>query len=90
MPTVDPEDVARAIVASVRTRRAEITVPGYLRLYDLLDALVPEPLFRLGRRLLDDARALTSIDHAARDEYEQRVADQAVVRAIRAAEAERS
>jgi NADP-dependent 3-hydroxy acid dehydrogenase YdfG len=90
MPTVDPEDVARAIVASVRTRRAEIPVPGYLRLFDLVNALVPEPIFRLGRRLLDDARALTTIDHGARDDYEQRVADQAAVRAIRAAEAERS
>jgi NADP-dependent 3-hydroxy acid dehydrogenase YdfG len=90
MPTVDPEDVARAIVGSVRNRRAEITVPGYLRLFDLVDALVPDSVFRLGRRLLDDARALTSIDHDARREYEQRVADQAAVRAIRAAEADRT
>ncbi len=90
LPTVEPEDVARAIVASVRTRRPEIPVPGYLRLFDLVNALVPEPIFRLGRRLLDDARALTAIDLGARDEYEQRVADQAVVRAIRAAEADRS
>jgi NADP-dependent 3-hydroxy acid dehydrogenase YdfG len=90
MPTVDPEQVARAIVASVRTRRAEITVPGYLRLFDLVNAVLPEPLFRLGRRLLDDARALTSLDQDARHEYAQRVADQAAVRAIRKAEADRS
>ena len=90
MPTVDPEDVARAIVASVRTRRAEIPVPGYLRMFDLVNAVLPEPVFRLGRRLLDDARALTSIDHDARAEYEQRVADQAAVRAIRQAEEELS
>jgi hypothetical protein len=90
MPTVDPEDVARAIVRSVYSRRAEIPVPGYLRLFDLVNALVPEPVFRLGRRLLDDARALTSIDHDARAEYEQRVADQAAVRAIRQAEEELS
>lgn len=90
MPIVDPEQVARAIVASVRTRRAEITVPGYLRLFDVVNAVVPEPLFRLGRRLLDDARALTALDHDARHEYEQRVADQAAVRAIRKAESERS
>jgi NADP-dependent 3-hydroxy acid dehydrogenase YdfG len=90
LPTVDPEHVAAAIVASVRTRRAEIPVPGYLRLFDLVDALVPEPLFRLGRRLLDDARALTSVDSDARREYEQRVADQAAIRAIGKAEADRS
>ena len=90
LPTVDPEDVARAIVGSVRSRRAEITVPGYLGIFDLVDALVPEPLFRLVRRMLDDARALTGIDHDARHEYEQRVADQAAVRALRDAEADRN
>lgn len=89
LPTVEPEDVARAIVRSVRTRRAEITVPGYLRLFDVVDALLPDPIVRLARRLLDDARALTSVDHDARREYEQRVADQATVRAIRKAESDR-
>jgi NADP-dependent 3-hydroxy acid dehydrogenase YdfG len=89
LPTVEPEDVARVIVRSVRTRRAEITVPGYLRAFDVVDALLPDPIVRLGRRLLDDARALTSIDHDARREYEQRVADQATVRAIRNAESDR-
>jgi NADP-dependent 3-hydroxy acid dehydrogenase YdfG len=89
MPTVDPEHVARAIVASVRTRRAEIPVPGYLRLFDLVDALVPDPVLRFGRRLLDDRRALTGVDADARREYEQRVADQATIRAIRKAEADR-
>ena len=90
MPTVDPEDVARAIVGSVRTRRAEIPVPGYLRLFDVIDAVVPEPVFRFARRVLDDARALTAIDHDQRAEYEQRVADQAAVRAIKQAEEELS
>jgi NADP-dependent 3-hydroxy acid dehydrogenase YdfG len=89
MPTVDPEHVARAIVGSVRTRRAEITVPSYLRLFDIVDALVPGPLLRLGRRLLDDRRALTGVDADARRAYEQRVADQATIRAIRKAEADR-
>jgi NADP-dependent 3-hydroxy acid dehydrogenase YdfG len=89
MPTVDPEHVARAIVGSVRSRRAEIPVPGYLRLFDLVDALVPAPLLRLGRRLLDDRRALTGVDDEARRDYEQRVADQATIRAIRKAEADR-
>jgi NADP-dependent 3-hydroxy acid dehydrogenase YdfG len=89
MPTVGPEQVARAIVGSVRTRRAEIPVPGYLRLFDLIDVLVPDPLLRLGRRLLDDRRALTGVDPAARRAYEQRVADQAAIRAIRRAEADR-
>jgi NADP-dependent 3-hydroxy acid dehydrogenase YdfG len=89
MPTVDPEQVARAVVGSVRTRRAEVPVPGYLRLFDLVDALVPESLLRLGRRLLDDRRALTGVDEDARRGYEQRVADQAATRAIGKAEADR-
>jgi NADP-dependent 3-hydroxy acid dehydrogenase YdfG len=70
LPTVDPEVVARAIVGSVRNRRAEITVPGYLAGWDLIDAAVPEPVMRLARRLVGDNRALTSIDCATRSEYE--------------------
>jgi NADP-dependent 3-hydroxy acid dehydrogenase YdfG len=89
MPTVEAEQVARAVVASVRTRRAEIPVPAYLRLFDLVDALVPDAVLRLARRLLDDRRALTGIDADARREYQQRVADQATIRAIRKAEADR-
>src|SRR5215213_6473539 len=34
MPTVDADDVARAIVSSVRRRRAEIAVPRYLAGWD--------------------------------------------------------
>ena len=89
MPTVNPDQVARAIVSSVRTRRAEIPVPGYLRLFDLVDALVPDPVLRFARLLLDDRRALTGVDPEARRAYEQRVADQATIRAIRKAEADR-
>ena len=52
MPTVDPEDVAKAIVGSVDNRRAEITVPRYLAGWDLLNAAVPERVMRLGRKLI--------------------------------------
>ena len=89
MPTIEPEDVAAAVVGTVRTRRAETTVPRYLGVVDLVNALVPEPVVRLARRLLDDTRALTALDHDARRDYEQRVADQAVVRELRDAEADR-
>jgi len=77
MPTVDPEDVARAIVGSVDSRRAEITVPRYLLGWDLLNAAVPEPLMRLGRKLIGDRRALTSVEHDVRDAYEQTIRAQA-------------
>jgi hypothetical protein len=65
-------------VRSCRTRRAETPVPGYLAGWDLLAALVPERLMNLGRRLVHDDRALTSVDAAGRASYEERVARQAV------------
>ncbi|WP_158887787.1 SDR family oxidoreductase [Amycolatopsis anabasis] len=77
MPTVDPEDIAAAVVRSCRTRRAEIPVPGFLAGWDLLAAIVPEPVMSLGRNLIGDNRALTSVDPAGRADYERRVADQA-------------
>jgi short-subunit dehydrogenase len=77
MPTVDPEDVARAIVGSVGSRRAEITVPRYLAGWDLLNATVPEPLMRLGRKLIGDQRALTSVEHDARAAYVEAIGAQA-------------
>jgi short-subunit dehydrogenase len=77
MPTVEAEDVARAIVGSVDSRRAEITVPRYLAGWDLLNAAVPEPLMRLSRKLIGDRRALTSVEHDVRDAYEQTIRTQA-------------
>jgi hypothetical protein len=76
LPTVDPEDIARAVVGSCRTRKAEIVVPRYVGAWDLLDALTPEPLMALARRLIGDDRALTSVDPAGRAAYTTRVAAQ--------------
>ena len=77
MPTVEPEDVARAIVGSVDNRRAEITVPRYLAGWDLLNAAVPECVMRLGRKMIGDRRALTSVEHDMRDAYEESIRGQA-------------
>ncbi|WP_329065326.1 SDR family oxidoreductase [Amycolatopsis sp. NBC_01480] len=76
LPTVDPEDVARAVVGSCRSRRAEIPVPRYVGGWDLLAALTPEPLMALARTLIGDDRALTSLDPEARSAYTTRVASQ--------------
>ncbi|MCU8692419.1 SDR family oxidoreductase [Mycobacteroides abscessus] len=74
MPTVDPEDVAAAVVRSVDTRRAQISVPGWLAFgWGLVDLFVPEPVERLARRLIDDRRALTSLDLNARGAYIERI-----------------
>jgi short-subunit dehydrogenase len=77
MPTVDAGDVARAIVGSVRRRRPVITVPRYLAGWDLVNATVPERGMRLGRRLIGDRRALTSVEHDVRAAYEETIAAQA-------------
>ncbi len=52
LPTVEPEAVARAIVDSVASRRAEVTVPRYLAGWDLLDAATPDALMGLARRVI--------------------------------------
>jgi NAD(P)-dependent dehydrogenase (short-subunit alcohol dehydrogenase family) len=76
MPTVDPEDVAEAIVRTLDHRRAETAVPRYLAGWDLIDAVVPERLLDLGRRLIDDRRALTAVDPVGRADYDRRLARQ--------------
>jgi hypothetical protein len=77
IPTVDAEDVADAIVGSVRRRRAEISVPRYLAGWDLVNAVTPEPVIRLSRKLIGDRRALTSVQHDVRAAYEESIAAQA-------------
>ncbi|MFD2467146.1 SDR family oxidoreductase [Amycolatopsis silviterrae] len=64
IPKVQPEDVAKAVVDSVRTRRAEIAVPGYVGLLATAAGITPEPVLKRIRRLVRDDRAL----HADRPE----------------------
>lgn len=73
LPTVDPEDIAAAVVRTCRTRRAETPVPGYLAALDLGLAAAPESLIRLVRRVVGGDRAVTSVDSAARADYDERV-----------------
>lgn len=77
LPTVQPETVARAIVGSVASRRAEITVPRYLAGWDLLDAVTPNAVMRLARRAIGDRRALTSVKHDIRGDYDDAIELQA-------------
>jgi NADP-dependent 3-hydroxy acid dehydrogenase YdfG len=81
LPTIEPEEVARAVVESCDTRRAEIPVPGYIGVWDVIEAVLPERVLSLARRALGERRALTSIDARARDGYERGIAAQAVARA---------
>ncbi|MGW1737833.1 SDR family oxidoreductase [Nocardia sp. NPDC001965] len=77
LPTVDPEDVAAAVVATVRTRAARTSVPGWVApAWAIVDAFVPEAVEKLARRLVGDRRAL-DLDTEARHDYLARIDRQA-------------
>jgi hypothetical protein len=67
---VDPEDVARAIVASCKDAPPEVAVPGWVGLYEQVNAVLPGPAMRLARRALRADRVLTDRDDAVRSRYE--------------------
>ena len=58
IPKVQPEDIARAVVGSVASRKAEIAVPGYVGGLAAAAAITPEPVLSRIRRLMRDDRAL--------------------------------
>ncbi|WP_409183730.1 SDR family oxidoreductase [Amycolatopsis sp. VS8301801F10] len=68
IPKVRPEDVAKAVVDSVRHRRGEIAVPGYVGLLAAAAGVTPEPVLNRIRRLVRDDRALHA-DRPERAEY---------------------
>jgi len=74
MPTVDPDDVATAILKTLRTKAARTSVPGWLAPgWALVDALVPEVIQRMVRSLVNDRRALTALDPVGRSAYLDRI-----------------
>jgi NADP-dependent 3-hydroxy acid dehydrogenase YdfG len=75
---VEPEDVARAIVESVKDRPKEVAVPRWLGLYPQLRPLIPEVVEQLVRRLIGDDAALRSVDPGRRAASEGRVSDQVI------------
>ncbi|GAA3226847.1 SDR family oxidoreductase [Actinocorallia longicatena] len=77
LPTIGPEAVARAILRSCRTRRAEYPVPGWMALVQPALALVPERLVLLGKRAGGGDRAMAV---HARGDHDRRVAEQAEMR----------
>ncbi|GAC70550.1 SDR family oxidoreductase [Gordonia soli] len=77
MPTVDPADVAAAIVHIARTGARRVSVPRWVAPgWSAVAAAVPEIVERLARRLIDDRRALTSIDADSRRAYSDRLSRQ--------------
>ncbi|NNG97682.1 SDR family oxidoreductase [Gordonia araii] len=75
MPTVDPEDVARAILDVTRSKSAITSVPKWVaKGWRFVDALVPEWVETGARKLLRDRRALEDIDADGRRAYTDRIA----------------
>jgi short-subunit dehydrogenase len=78
LPTVDPEDIASAIVAACAHRRAVVAVPAWMRVYEPTAALVPDFLVAAVRGRLARDRVLRTLDTAARSSYSERVRGAAV------------
>ncbi len=74
---VEPEQVAAAIVASLKGRPREVAVPAWLSLYPALRPLIPERVEVLVRKLVGDDKALSAVDPAIRAAYELRARSQA-------------
>lgn len=73
LPTVDPSDIAAAIVQTCRTRPAIVAVPGWMRSYEAAAALLPDRLVGAVRGRLTRQRVLRTLDTSARAGYEGRV-----------------
>lgn len=75
LPTVDPEDIADAVVDACTHRRAVVAVPRWMRAYEATAATVPDRLVAAVRGRLTRARVLRTLDTDARSGYETRVRD---------------
>lgn len=73
LPAVDPEDIATAVVKTVRTRAAETAVPAYVGLAANAAPLVPEAVMRVFRRATHDDAAITRVDDEVRRVYLDRI-----------------
>jgi short-subunit dehydrogenase len=73
LPTVDPEDIATAVLATCTKRRPVVAVPGWMRAYEPTAALVPDRLLGAIRGRLTRDRVLHTLDAAKRSVYDERV-----------------
>ncbi|MFE9789911.1 SDR family oxidoreductase [Nocardia salmonicida] len=76
LPAVEPEDIAAAVVRTVRTRAAETAVPGYVGVLADASGLVPEPVMRALRKAAHDDAAITRVDDNTRRVYLDRIEKQ--------------
>ncbi|MCE7004096.1 SDR family oxidoreductase [Kibdelosporangium philippinense] len=75
VPTVDPDRIANAVVHSCKRRRAIIPVPGWMKAYEPIAALTPQPLLAMLRGKLTRKRTIETIDKTARASYDARMRD---------------
>ncbi len=73
VPGVEPEQVARAIVRTLRGGRVDTWVPGRTKPIVRLGALLPRPLADVVVRALRADRSLAAVDPAARREHDERL-----------------
>lgn len=78
-PVIEPYEVAAAILASCRQRRAEVTVPSWLGRAPELERLLPPRITAALRRRVGGDAALNGIDRQGRAAYEQRVREAELV-----------
>lgn len=73
LPTVDPEDIAEAVVSTCRNRTAIVAVPGWMRSYEAASALLPDKVLGAIRGRLTRQRVLQKLDTGARADYDARI-----------------
>jgi hypothetical protein len=73
LPTVDPEDIARAIVQTCQDRSAIVAVPRWMRSYEAAAALLPDRMLGAVRGRLTRQRVLRTLDATARSAYDERI-----------------
>ncbi|KAA1419287.1 SDR family oxidoreductase [Nocardioides humilatus] len=76
LPAVEPEDIAAAVVKSVRNRKAEIAVPSYVGFAANGAPMVPEGVMRVFRHAVHDDAAITRVDDSVRKAYIDRIESQ--------------
>lgn len=78
IPSVTPQQVAAAVLASLEKPRLMVAVPDYLQAAHKAYTLIPSWLQNRGRRLIGDDRILSKLDRVAHAGYEQRINQLAV------------
>lgn len=76
LSTVDPEDVAKAMVAAVGTKRPMVTVPRRLGATLTVMSMLPHRARVVADRLTGASTAYTQADPAAREAYHKRLRGQ--------------